>query len=206
MKIITMQVGPLGTNCYLLCDEEAKACAVVDPGGDGDVVAKVIADSGCTLTGVYLTHGHYDHTGGVAQLQEVYPDVPVYLNEKDAIDPALAAQWMMPQMGGNIHSYDEGDALTVGGLQVSVLATPGHTPGSVTLLCQDAMFAGDTLFAGSCGRTDFPGGDMDAMMQSLRRLAQLEGDYRVLPGHMGESTLTRERGSNPYLRHALSKG
>ena len=93
--------------------------------------------------------------------------------------------------------------MAVGGLTVSVLATPGHSEGSVTLRCGDALFCGDTLFAGSCGRTDFPGGSMEKMMASLRRLGQLEGDLQVLPGHMEPSTLDRERRTNPYLIQAM---
>ena len=96
-----------------------------------------------------------------------------------------------------------GDTVAVGGLTVSVLATPGHSEGSVTLRCGDVLFCGDTLFAGSCGRTDFPGGSMEKMMASLRRLGQLEGDLRVLPGHMEASTLDRERRWNPYLLQAM---
>ena len=93
--------------------------------------------------------------------------------------------------------------MAVGGLTVSVLATPGHSEGSVTLRCGDVLFCGDTLFAGSCGRTDFPGGSMEKMMASLRRLGQLEGNLQVLPGHMEASTLDRERRTNPYLIQAM---
>ena len=103
---------------------------------------------------------------------------------------------------GTCGDYDEGDTVAVGGLTVSVLATPGHSEGSVTLRCGDALFCGDTLFAGSCGRTDFPGGSMEKMMASLR-LGQLEGNLQVLPGHMEPSALDRERRTNPYLLHAM---
>ena len=93
----------------------------------------------------------------------------------------------------------------LGNLQVEVLHTPGHTKGSVVLRCQDVLFTGDTLFAGSCGRTDFPGGDMEEMLASLKRLGELEGDYKVLPGHEAFTTLERERQSNPYLRQAMGR-
>ena len=101
-------------------------------------------------------------------------------------------QQLFPLLSGDVRDYDEGDTVAVGGLTVTVLATPGHSEGSVTLRCQDALFCGDTLFAGSCGRTDFPGGSME-----------LEGDLRVLPGHMEASTLDRERRWNPYLLQAM---
>ena len=103
-------------------------------------------------------------------------------------------------------SYDEGDILAVGNIPVRVHATPGHTPGGVTLECGQLLFCGDTLFAGSCGRTDFPGGDADAEMASLRKLAALPGDYHVLPGHMGASTLQHERESNQYMAYAIRSG
>ena len=102
-----------------------------------------------------------------------------------------------------MRDYDEGDTVAVGGLTVTVLATPGHSEGSVTLRCQDALFCGDTLFAGSCGRTDLPGGDPMEMLASLRRLGRLEGDYTVYPGHMDSTTLAREKQYNPFIRQAL---
>ena len=103
----------------------------------------------------------------------------------------------------NLHFYADGDTVKVGNLPLNVLHTPGHTPGSVVLTVEDVMFSGDTLFAGSCGRVDFPGGDAQAMLRSLKRLYQLEGDYTVLPGHMEGSTLQRERASNMYMKQAI---
>ena len=126
----------------------------------------------------------------------------MYLNHRDVYEDAYTQQ-LFPPLGRDVRDYGEGDTLTVGGLTVSVLATPGHSEGSVTLRCGDALFCGDTLFAGSCGRTDFPGGSMEKMMTSLRRLGQLDGDLQVLPGHMEASTLDRERRGNPYLLHAM---
>ena len=103
----------------------------------------------------------------------------------------------------NMHHYEEGDTLTVGELTVKVMETPGHTTGCVTLEVENALITGDTLFAGSCGRTDLPRGDMKTMFASLKRLALLEGDYLVYPGHGESSTLSAERCSNPYMRRAL---
>ena len=193
MNIKTLMVGPIGTNCYLLCDRDAGACAVIDPGGDAGRVAATVAETGCAPCAILLTHGHYDHTGAVGELRAKWPEIPVYLNHRDVYEDAYTQQ-LFPPLGGDVRDYGEGDTLTVGGLTVSVLATPGHSEGSVTL---------DTLFAGSCGRTDFPGGSMEKMMASLRRLGQLEGDLRVLPGHMEPSTLDRERRTNPYLIQAM---
>lgn len=203
MDIKTLQVGEMGTNCYLLCDEKENLCAVIDPGGDADRVATAVEWSGCAPCAILLTHGHYDHTGAVAELQAKWPGVPVYLNQRDQYgdDPRMAHLFLPVK---DAKDYDEGDILSVGGLTVSVLATPGHTEGGVTLRCGDVLFCGDTLFAGSCGRVDFPGGSMEKIMASLKRLGELEGDLQVLPGHMNASTLDRERARNPYLRHAMN--
>lgn len=202
MEIKTLQVGPIGTNCYILCDETEKICAVIDPGGDAPRVAAAVQATGCAPCAILLTHGHYDHTGGAADLAARWPDIPVYLNRRDVYEGDAYLRQLFPPVPG-AKDYDKGDALAVGGLTVEVLATPGHSEGSVTLRCGDALLCGDTLFAGSCGRTDFPGGSVKKIMASLKRLGELPGDYQVYPGHMEPSTLDRERRSNPYLIQAM---
>ena len=204
MDIRMLQVGPIGTNCYLLCDETEKLCAVVDPGGDAARVAAAVADTGCAPCAILLTHGHYDHTGGVAELRAKWPDVPVYLNHRDQYEGDAYLQQLFPPVPG-AKDYDEGDTIQVGGLTVDVMATPGHSEGSVTLRCGDVLLCGDTLFAGSCGRTDFPGGSVKKIMASLKRLGSLEGDLQVYPGHMETSTLDQERSWNPYLHQAMQE-
>ena len=203
MEIKMMQVAPLGTNCYLICDETEKVCAVVDPGGSAGNVAAAIRETGCEPKCILLTHGHYDHTGGVDELREVWPDIRVYLSHKDHFPAGSAEARLFLPLGGEITDYGEGDTVTVGSLQVKVLSTPGHSEGSVCLLCEDMLISGDTLFADSCGRTDFTGGSMRKMMASLKRLAQLEGNPAVLPGHMETSDLDTERRRNPYVLQAL---
>lgn len=203
MNIITLQVGPIGTNCYLVCDGAAKLCAVVDPGGEADRVTAAAEQAGCTVACILLTHGHYDHTGGVAELRERFPDVPVYMNHNDIHAPDSRESRLFLPLPGEILDLQEGDDIPVGSLRFSVLYTPGHSEGSVTLRCGDALLCGDTLFAGSCGRTDLHGGSMEKMLESLRRLGQLEGSLLVLPGHMDPSDLTCERMTNPYLRQAM---
>lgn len=203
MEIKMMQVAPLGTNCYLVCDEKEQVCAVVDPGGDAVRIATAVKDAGYQAACILLTHGHYDHTGGVAGLRKLWPEVPVYLSHKDRFPAGTPEAQLFLPLEGEIRDYGEGDTVAVGSLQVQVLSTPGHSEGSVTLRCGDVLLCGDTLFAGSCGRTDFPGGSGRKILNSLRRLAELEGDLTVLPGHMESSRLDIERRRNPFVLQAL---
>lgn len=205
MYFDTTEVAPLMTNCYLIGDETAGVCAVVDPGGSPEKVLDMIRRSGLAPEMILLTHGHYDHVRAIPALLEVYPDLPVYIHEKE-LCPAedLKERYFMPHKGKNQRTYDEGDTLTLGSLTIQVLHTPGHSAGSVTLLVEDVMLCGDTLFAGSCGRWDLPGGDGEAIKASLARLYRLEGDYKVCPGHGGASTLERERRTNGYMRQAVA--
>lgn len=200
MNVKMLQVGPLGTNCYILEDEAAHEAAVIDPGGDAPEIIKAL--EGAELRCILLTHGHYDHTGGVAELAKAFPQAAVYIHEKDFYDVDRSLFPLSAQLD-SVNFYGEGDEITLGGIKAEILYTPGHSEGSVTLRCGDILFCGDTLFAGSCGRTDFPGGSVPKMLASLRRLGKLEGNLRVCPGHMDLSTLDEERAHNPYLRQAL---
>ena len=203
MNIKTMQVGPIGTNCYLLEDESTRQAAVIDPGGDAPRLLAAL--KGLDVRRILLTHGHYDHTGAAAELAAALPQAEVYIHERDYrdVDPGLFP--LRTQLSA-VNFYGEGDRLPLGELTLEVLHTPGHSQGSVTLRCGDVLFCGDTLFAGSCGRTDFPGGDTAKILASLRRLGELEGNLQVLPGHMESSTLDRERQVNPCLRQAMDGG
>ena len=202
MKILHRPVGQLGTNCFLLIDEETNCGALIDPGENAAQLAELVRANAVTLTHILLTHGHYDHTTAAPALAKEFPEAKVYIHELDADGTGIQER---PMRGAveNLHFYADGDTVKVGNLPLNVLHTPGHTPGSVVLTVEDVMFSGDTLFAGSCGRVDFPGGDAQAMLRSLKRLYQLEGDYTVLPGHMEGSTLQRERASNMYMKQAI---
>ena len=202
----TVEVAPLMTNCYLIGDEEAGVCAVVDPGGSPEKVIRMIQNSGLTPKMILLTHGHYDHVRGIPGVLAQYPALPVYIHDRELCEPDnWSRRYWLPNQGENQRTYGEGDTLTLGGLTFRVLHTPGHSAGSVVLLVNDVMLAGDTLFAGSCGRWDLPGGSEEDIMASLARLGRLEGDYKVCPGHGSCSTLDHERQTNSYLRQALAK-
>lgn len=203
MTIHVLQVPPIGTNCYLLKDDETGKGAIIDPGGDGASISSAVTQMGMTPVAILLTHGHYDHTGAVTELLKEYPDLPVYLNPLDAAMMKDIAN-LIPDIGPTV-AYGEGDQVPVGNLTVRVYHTPGHTPGSVTLEVEDVLFTGDTLFQGSCGRTDLAGGSTEDILASLKRLAKLEGDRKVCPGHEGCSTLGAERKNNYYMLHALNQ-
>ena len=203
MKITSIQVGPIMTNCYLLCDETAGVCALIDPGDDAARVARLVEQSGCTLQYILLTHGHFDHVLGVPGLLEKWPGIPVYVHEKEVNWAGAGDQYMLLAPVEGIHTVKEGDTIPFGGATIQVLHTPGHSPGSVTYRVGDVLFCGDTLFAGSCGRTDFVGGSYPQILKSLKRLVSLEGNLRVCPGHEGTSSLDVERAHNPFVREAL---
>ena len=185
MKVITTVVGSLQTNCYLLIDEETKCAALIDPGDEAEKLLALVEREGVTLQYILLTHGHRDHTLAVPALKKALPDVPVYIGEADAHSTGIY-HYPMADLVPDLKFYGEGDTLPLGTLTIKVLATPGHT-----------------LFAGSMGRTDLPGGNDAQMLLSLRRLGELKEDYTVYPGHMNSTTLAREKAMNPYLRQAL---
>ncbi len=202
MEVKVLQVGPIGTNCYILEDEKARAAAIIDPGDEAGRILQVIEDDGVDVKYILLTHGHYDHTTAVPQLHKALPQAEIYIHRADANGAGSQLFPLAGQIPG-LKFYDEGDTLALGDMTIQVLHTPGHSKGSVTLKVGDVLFCGDTLFAGSCGRTDLAGGSYAEIMASLKKLGQLPGDYHVCPGHDVTSTLERERRSNPFLREAM---
>ena len=202
MKVSVMQVGPIGTNCYFLQDEESGLLAVIDPGDDWERILHQVKKAGGEVKYILLTHGHYDHTTAVPDLVKALPGVQVYIHQADA-NGAGSQLFPLAAQVKDLNNYDEGDTLTLGSLTIEVLHTPGHSKGSVTLKVGDVLFTGDTLFCGSCGRTDLRGGSYEEIMESLKRLGELEGDFHVCPGHDRTSTLERERKYNPFLLEAM---
>lgn len=202
MKIKSMQVGELATNCYILIDDVEKKAAVIDPGDEADRILAELRGLDAQVEYILLTHGHYDHIGAVAQLHEALPGTKVYLHKADSRGTGFHVVPLADQVA-DLKYYSDGDTLTLGSLTIHVIHTPGHTPGGVTLQVEDVLFTGDTLFAGSMGRSDFPGGNTQQLFASLKRLALLEGDYQVLPGHDRTTTMGRERTSNVFVLEAL---
>lgn len=204
MKVSVMQVGPIGTNCYFLQDEESGLLAIIDPGDDWERILHQVKKAEGEVKYILLTHGHYDHTTAVPDLVKALPGVQVYIHQADA-NGAGSQLFPLAAQVKDLNNYDEGDTLTLGSLTIEVMHTPGHSKGSVTLKVGDVLFTGDTLFCGSCGRTDLRGGSYEEIMVSLKRLGELEGDFHVCPGHDRTSTLERERKYNPFLLEAMGK-
>ncbi|MCL2343132.1 MAG: MBL fold metallo-hydrolase [Firmicutes bacterium] len=226
MLIKTIPVGQIETNCYVVTDENTLACAVIDPGAESNTILDYIERNGLSCRAVFITHGHYDHTMAARAVAEE-TGAQIRIHRLDTAASAgdapfrLALTEDMPPLplpqDSSIHPfcfitspedarfYAEGDEIVVGGLTFRVLETPGHSPGGVTLLCEDALFTGDTLFRGDCGRTDLPGGNENILKASLRRLYNLPGDYEVYPGHMDSSTLERERRFNGCMLYAMEQ-
>ena len=200
MLIKTIPVGQLEENCYVVTDENTLNCAVIDPGDESNTILGYLEDNRLHCQVILLTHGHFDHVGAVDALREE-TGAAVYMHPADDTD---GRDLRRPyRLGAEGHPYHEGDVVCVDALRFEVLETPGHTPGSVTLRCGEALFTGDTLFRGSCGRTDLEGSSTEDMLRSLKRLCALPGDYEVYPGHNEPSTLVRERNMNYYCRQAM---
>jgi len=200
MLIKTLQVGYLGTNCYVITDEETKKCAIIDPGAESNTILDYIEANGLTPVSIFLTHSHFDHCMALETVLDA-TGVPVYINGNDVNTDRNRDQHKLND-DERLSRYAEGDVMKVGNLAFVVLETPGHSPGSVTLKCENALFTGDTLFRDSCGRTDIGEGNMEVLLESLKRLSRLEGDFEVYPGHMDSSTLDRERAFNYYIKYA----
>ena len=196
MIVHKMPLGAYQTNTYIVRDrEDSRLCVVIDPGYEANTILDYLDEEGLTAKAILLTHGHFDHVGAVKELAaETGCDVYIHAAESQ-LPPMMTAGALY-----YTHTYGEGDKISpIEGMEIAVLHTPGHTPGSVCLLYGQHLFSGDTLFQGSCGRVDFPGGSPREMMESLNRLASLQLNYRVHPGHGDSTTLDTEKRTNPYM-------
>ena len=202
MDLHILPLGNYQTNTYIVTGN-GQSCAVIDPGFEPQTILNKVKDLGLTVDAILLTHGHFDHVGGVEQIVAA-TGCSLWMSESDwsqPIDPLHSFYYPVANCDfTEVSFFEDGEEVHAGGLVFRVLSTPGHTRGSVCFQCEDILFSGDTLFAGSCGRTDLPGGDWNAIGNSLARLAGLEGDLTVYPGHGPATTLQRERCVNPYMR------
>ncbi len=210
MIIETFAVGPLGCNCTILGDETTKDAIVIDPGGDEARILATLAKHGLTARAMLHTHTHIDHVGATHAVQ-VATQASARIHEGDlTLYKMLGIQGQLlgiraPHAAELDRFLADGEVVSAGGLAIEVIHTPGHTPGSVCFHCRnesgrDVLFAGDTLFAGSIGRTDLWGGDHDAILNSIKqRLLTLPGDTMVVTGHDRSTTIDREAKTNPFL-------
>lgn len=205
IKIYHYIVGMIATNCYLIEDEATGALAVIDPGDECPELYEQIDKMGGKLDYILLTHGHYDHILGVAALCERYhPTVCACEDEMELLQNGLYNRTSVHNIRLNAFNVDrllhDGDKIALGESELTFIHTPGHTAGSGCYLVDDLMFSGDTIFCESIGRTDFETSDPRAMLKSVRRVKNLEGDYNIFPGHEMFTTLEHERKYNPFMR------
>ena len=190
--------GEIQENCYVIMDEETKQGFMVDPGDEGSRIAELVDWLGVNLQYIILTHGHFDHVGAVEYIADKY-NVPFYMSE---IDEKWAEK--VPTLFTKLRKADgylkDGDTLNCGNKEIKVYATPGHTEGGLSFLVEDYLFTGDTLFRASIGRTDFPGGNFDKIIESIKtKLLCLSDEIVVCPGHGPSSTIAFEKERNPYF-------
>ena len=199
MLIKTIPVGQLEENCYVVTNEATLESVVIDPGDEANTILDYLESNKLKCVAIMLTHGHFDHVGAVDAVAEG-TGATVYMNELDDAKRHQNNHSSYTLRDGGIY-YSDGDVIDAAGLSFHIIATPGHTPGGVVIACGDRLFSGDTLFAGSCGRVDLPGGSAADMQRSLALVADLPlpDETTVYPGHESFTTLGQERRSNPYL-------
>jgi len=206
IRFESLVVGPLGTNCYIVWDRSTRTTAIIDPGGDAAKIRQVVSYNDLKPASILLTHGHPDHCFAAGYIAREY-GAEIYMHEAD-IDQV--EQGLVPlELVYDVSSFvelsplkllNDGDILSLGDSSISVVHTPGHSPGGVCFVTDAGLFCGDTIFAGSIGRTDFPGGDHDQLIASIRTKLLCRPDETPLyPGHGPSTTVGRERATNPFL-------
>lgn len=207
MIVQRMVVGPIQANCFIIGDETTKKAAIIDPGDEGDAILAAVEKLGLDIEYIIATHGHFDHNAGVPAIKEKMPDVPFLLHEEDIFfvrdSKASARKWgiTIDQVPDPDRFIKEGETIEVGNIKLKVIHTPGHSPGGVSLLCDEGIFVGDTLFQGSIGRTDFRAGSMPELKSSIReKLYTLPDDTIVYTGHGPETTIGEEKKYNMFVK------
>ncbi len=207
MILKKIEAGPLAVNCYIIGDEKSMEAAVVDPGGDADAIYSLLKSEGLTCVKIINTHAHFDHVGGNADLKEMTgADIYIHADEAPSLQHSDGAAKMFGVSAGKSPAADkfvaDGDMIEIGELKARVAEIHGHSPCGIALIFDDEKIAivGDSLFAGSIGRTDFPGGNYDALIGDIKeKIFTLPDDTVILPGHMSETTVGREKQYNPFF-------
>ncbi len=206
MKIIQLEVGSLGTNCYIVWCEATKKAVVIDPGGDPARILSEIQREGLSVEAIINTHGHADHVMANTKIMEA-THAPLWIHSADADMLGSGSRNLSAFLGGATSCgtadrlLKDGEVLPVGEFSLTVLHTPGHTPGGISLLADNAVVVGDTLFAESIGRTHFPGGSYAQLINSIKtKLMTLDDDVKAYPGHGPATTIGWERRQNPFIQ------
>ncbi len=206
MIIKELAVGPIMANCFILGCEKTKSAVVIDPGDEADKILLSLAESKLTVKYILNTHGHFDHVGGNKKMKEATgAEILIHAGDADMLEQLSVASMAFGLSVENSppadRTIDEGDQITFGDITLNVLHTPGHSPGGVAFYTDGIAFVGDSLFAGSIGRTDFPGGDYNTLISSIKtKLFPLGDDVRVYTGHGPATTIGREKRMNPFLQ------
>ncbi|HTG00551.1 MAG TPA: MBL fold metallo-hydrolase [Nitrospirota bacterium] len=205
MMLARLVVGPLQVNCFILADEKTKETVIIDPGDDGGEILKIVREKGLVVKYIVNTHAHFDHVGANRAIKEATGALLMIHEDEAPVLATIGAQSRSFGMGAVSspppdRMLKHGDVITAGEISLKVLHTPGHTPGGISLLEEGLVITGDALFAGSIGRTDFPGGDLHTLLHSITtQLMTLPDDTKVFPGHGPASTIGDERRENPFL-------
>lgn len=205
LKVLKFPLGSMQTNCYFVIDEDTREAIIVDPADDCPAILRRISEKGVSVKYIVLTHGHFDHMLALEKLRAA-TGAPVCVHLYDAAALTNPDISMMRQFAGiNVPCrpaeiiLEEGSVLNLGAREIKVMSTPGHTPGSICLIAGSNILSGDTLFREGIGRYDFFGGSYEGIVESLKRLKDIEGDYKVYPGHGAATSLSHERTFNPYM-------
>lgn len=206
MFLEQLQVGPLETNCYIIADEKSRIAAIIDPGGEADKIINAVNEAELDVKYIFLTHGHGDHIAALKEVRDA-TGAAIVIHEEDAhmlssaesnLSFLLGEGFVQPAADIKLKGNEE---FHLGDLVLKIIHTPGHTPGGISIQVDNVVFTGDALFAGSIGRTDFPGGSYDKLISSIQeKLLVLADDTKIYPGHGEPSTVGYEKKMNPFLR------